>query len=199
MKVKKRRRRAKSSVNRLVLGLVLLNLIVSMWTLKLGNQRLAPYADHETLTFVRKISHAAQSVAQKKQLYSSVMMAQAILESNNGKSQLSQKPYYNFFGIKGSYKERSVIFPTLEDDGQGNLYRIDAAFRSYGSLTACFLDYARVLNDPLYDKTHKKFWSHYQDATATLTGTYATDTTYHTKLNELIEWYQLTNFDGLMK
>ncbi|HGI0828303.1 TPA: N-acetylmuramidase, partial [Streptococcus pyogenes] len=34
---------------------------------------------------------------------------------------------------------------------------------------------------------------------ATLTGTYATDTTYHTKLNELIEWYQLTNFDGLMK
>lgn len=197
--MKKRRRRAKSSVNRLVLRLVLLNLIVSMWTLKLGNQRLAPYADHETLTFVRKISHAAQSVAQKKQLYSSVMMAQAILESNNGKSQLSQKPYYNFFGIKGDYKGRSAIFPTLEDDGQGNLYQIDDAFRSYGSMTACFEDYARVLNDPLYTKTHKNLGSHYHDATAALTGTYATDTSYNTKLNELIAVYQLTYFDSPMK
>lgn len=71
-----------------------------MWTLKLGNQRLAPYADHETLTFVRKISHAAQSVAQKKQLYSSVMMAQAILESNNGKSQLSQNLIIIFSGLR---------------------------------------------------------------------------------------------------
>ncbi|GAA0053941.1 UNVERIFIED_CONTAM: glycoside hydrolase family 73 protein [Streptococcus canis] len=199
MKRKKRRRRAKTSVNRLVLGLVSLNLIVSIWTLRSANQRLALYAGHETLIFVGQISHAAQAVAQKKKLYSSVMMAQAILESNNGKSQLSQKPYYNFFGIKGNYKGRSVIFPTLEDDGQGNFYQIDDAFRSYGSLTACFEDYARVLSNPLYDKTHKKFWSHYQDATATLTGTYATDTTYHTKLNELIDLYQLTYFDSPMK
>lgn len=108
--MKKRRRRAKSSVNRLVLGLVLLNLIVSMWTLKLGNQRLAPYADHETLTFVRKISHAAQAVAQKEKLYSSVMMAQAILESNNGKSQLSQKPYYNFLVLKGIIRGGRLFF-----------------------------------------------------------------------------------------
>ncbi|GAA0058303.1 putative peptidoglycan hydrolase [Streptococcus canis] len=199
MKRKKRRRRAKTSVNRLVLGLVSLNLIVSIWTLRSANQRLTLYAGHETLIFVGQISHAAQAVAQKKKLYSSVMMAQAILESNNGKSQLSQKPYYNFFGIKGNYKGRSVIFPTLEDDGQGNFYQIDDAFRSYGSLTACFEDYARILSNPLYDKTHKKFWSHYQDATATLTGTYATDTTYHTKLNELIDLYQLTYFDSPMK
>ena len=33
--------------------------------------------------------------------YASVMIAQAILESDSGQSTLSQKPSYNFFGIKG--------------------------------------------------------------------------------------------------
>ncbi|GDZ88173.1 putative peptidoglycan hydrolase [Streptococcus dysgalactiae] len=177
----------------------MLSAFVSIWTLRKAQQELTAYATHDTMVFVRQISHAAQAVAQKEKLYSSVMMAQAILESNNGKSQLSQKPYYNFFGIKGDYKGRSAIFPTLEDDGQGNLYQVDDAFRSYGSMTACFEDYARVLNDPLYTKTHKNLGSHYRDATAALTGTYATDTSYNTKLNELIAVYQLTYFDSPMK
>lgn len=199
MKRKKRRRTTNPPLNALALCLVLLSTFVSIWTLRKAQQELTAYATHDTMVFVRQISHAAQAVAQKEKLYSSVMMAQAILESNNGKSQLSQKPYYNFFGIKGDYKGRSAIFPTLEDDGQGNLYQIDDAFRSYGSMTACFEDYARVLNDPLYTKTHKNLGSHYHDATAALTGTYATDTTYNTKLNELIAVYQLTYFDSPMK
>lgn len=193
--MKKRRRRARSSVNRLVLGLVLLNLIVSMWTLKLGNQRLAPYADHETLTFVRKISHAAQSVAQKKQLYSSVMMAQAILESNNGKSQLSQKPYYNFFGIKGAYNGSSVTMSTWEDDGNGNTYTIDQAFRAYPSIADSLNDYADLLSSSTYIGARKSNTLSYQDATAALTGLYATDTSYNLKLNNIIATYGLTAYD----
>ncbi|MGT2935548.1 glucosaminidase domain-containing protein [Streptococcus castoreus] len=199
MKTKRRRRSHPKQFDGFVVGLVLLNLMISVWTLISTKKRLEPYAGDQTMVFVRQISHSARAVAQKKKLYSSVMMAQAILESNNGKSQLSQKPYYNFFGIKGSYKGRSAIFPTLEDDGQGNLYQIDAAFRSYGSLTASFEDYARVLSDPLYQNTKKSFRSHYQKATATLTGTYATDTAYNIKLNDIIERYQLTNFDSPMK
>ncbi|EFY02478.1 glycoside hydrolase family 73 protein [Streptococcus dysgalactiae] len=199
MKRKKRRKATNPSLKAFALCLVLLSAFVSIWTLRKAKQELTAYATHDTMVFVRQISHAAQAVAQKEKLYSSVMMAQAILESNNGKSQLSQRPYYNFFGIKGNYKERSAIFSTLEDDGQGNLYQIDDAFRSYGSMTACFEDYARVLNNPLYTKTHKNLGSHYYDATAALTGTYATDTSYNTKLNELIAVYQLTYFDSPMK
>lgn len=199
MKRKKRRRATNPSLKALALCLVLLSAFVSIWTLRKAKQELTAYATHDTMVFVRQISHAAQAVAQKEKLYSSVMMAQAILESNNGKSQLSQRPYYNFFGIKGNYKGRSAVFSTLEDDGQGNLYQIDDAFRSYGSMTACFEDYARVLNNPLYTKTHKNLGSHYYDATAALTGTYATDTSYNTKLNELIAVYQLTYFDSPMK
>lgn len=159
----------------------------------------SPYAQTPRHLFVSRVSHAAQTVAQRHDLYPSVMLAQAILESNNGQSQLSQKPYYNFFGIKGNYKGHSVILPTLEDDGQGNLYQIDDAFRSYGNLSACFEDYARLLSDPLYQNTHKKKADTYQEVTTNLTGTYATDTAYAAKLNQVIETYQLYYFDYPIK
>ncbi len=43
-------------------------------------------------------------------LYASVMIAQAILESGGGQSRLSQAPYFNLFGIKGTYQGQGVAF-----------------------------------------------------------------------------------------
>ena len=53
--------------------------------------------------FINQIAPHAQSVANANDLYASVMMAQAILESAWGQSTLAQAPNYNLFGIKGSY------------------------------------------------------------------------------------------------
>ncbi|SQG82948.1 mannosyl-glycoprotein endo-beta-N-acetylglucosaminidase family protein [Streptococcus uberis] len=194
---KKVRRKPKSSktFENSIISWILLSLIISVISLKYYQRQLISYHGNESIQFIGKVSHSAQKVAQQKDLYSSVMIAQAILESNNGKSQLSQKPYYNFFGIKGEYKGKSVDLPTLEDDGQGNLFKIDANFRSYGSLTNGFNDYAKVLEDPLYKTTHQSQTRSHKEATATLTGHYATDTSYHEKLNKIIEVYQLTLFD----
>ncbi|WP_369598788.1 glucosaminidase domain-containing protein, partial [Enterococcus sp. S86.2] len=38
---------------------------------------------------------AASQIAQENDLYASVMIAQAVLESGNGSSVLAQAPYYN--------------------------------------------------------------------------------------------------------
>ena len=38
------------------------------------------------------------------------MIAQAILESGSGESQLAKEPYYNLFGVKGSFKEIVLAF-----------------------------------------------------------------------------------------
>lgn len=38
------------------------------------------------------------------------MIAQAILESGSGESQLAKEPYYNLFGVKGSFQGNSVSF-----------------------------------------------------------------------------------------
>lgn len=148
-----------------------------------------------TEQFIQEIGPKAQLIARQNDLYASVMIAQAILESDSGRSRLSQSPYFNFFGIKGDFHGQSVSFETWEDDGQGNPYTIVADFRSYGSVTNGLSDYASILRQNLYRLTHRSQSRSYRDATAALTGTYATDTTYGQKLNDLIQRYHLTRYD----
>ncbi|WP_088271770.1 glucosaminidase domain-containing protein [Enterococcus wangshanyuanii] len=49
----------------------------------------------------------ARKIGQETNLFASVMIAQAILESGSGGSQLSQEPYNNLFGIKGEFEGQS--------------------------------------------------------------------------------------------
>lgn len=50
----------------------------------------------DTQTFIQTIGEDARYIAAQNDLYASVMIAQAILESNSGQSALSQAPNYNF-------------------------------------------------------------------------------------------------------
>ena len=156
--------------------------------------RMTP-TDETTVAFIAEIGETSRYLAARNDLYASVMIAQAILESDSGQSQLSQKPLYNFFGIKGEYNGQSVTLPTWEDDGKGNPYHIDAAFRSYGSVENSLQDYVEFLEGSYYVGVHRSKTRSYKDATAALTGVYATDTTYGDKLNSIIEQYQLTIYD----
>ncbi|OFK21387.1 hypothetical protein HMPREF2829_03730 [Aerococcus sp. HMSC072A12] len=54
--------------------------------------------------FIGLIGEYAREVAGTNGLYASVMIAQAILESDSGRSDLASPPYFNLFGIKGSYQ-----------------------------------------------------------------------------------------------
>lgn len=148
-----------------------------------------------TQAFINNIGPTASAIAQERDLYASVMIAQAILESSNGQSGLSQAPYYNFFGIKGAYNGSSVTMSTWEDDGAGNTYTIDQPFRAYPSIADSLYDYANLLSSNLYAGARKSNTLSYQDATAALTGLYATDTSYNLKLNNIIETYGLTAYD----
>nr|WP_239548909.1 glucosaminidase domain-containing protein [Streptococcus loxodontisalivarius] len=148
-----------------------------------------------TQDFIEEISASASLIAQKNDLYASVMIAQAILESNSGQSVLSNSPAYNLFGIKGDYQGNSVVMQTWEDDGSGQTYTIDAQFRAYPSRSASLEDYAALLDKDIYQSVHKSQTSSYTDATAALTGTYATDTSYGSKLNSIIERYGLLIYD----
>ena len=161
----------------IIIGLLaLLGLLASLNFPKLTMEKNMTSTDETTVAFIAEI-------------------AQAILESDSGQSQLSQKPSYNFFGIKGEYNGQSVTLPTWEDDGKGNPYHIDAAFRSYGSVENSLQDYVDFLEGSYYVGVHRSKTRSYKDATAALTGVYATDTTYGDKLNSIIEQYQLTIYD----
>ena len=55
----------------------------------------------DTRQFIKSIAKHAHKIGQKENIYASVMMAQAILESDSGKSTLAQSPNFNLFGVKG--------------------------------------------------------------------------------------------------
>ena len=154
-------------------------------------------------SFLGKITKYATDIATKNDLYASVMIAQAALESAWGNSGLAAE-HNNLFGIKGSYNGKSVQLDTLEDDGSGSYYATKEGFRKYDNWGQSLNDYASVLTgDHNPNSWRYKFYqgarvsntSAYQDATKWLTGRYATDTTYHTKLNKIIEDYNLTQYD----
>lgn len=149
----------------------------------------------QTQLFINQIAGTASQIAQANDLYASVMIAQAVLESNSGQSGLSAAPNNNFFGIKGAYNGASVTMKTWEDDGNGNAYEIDQAFRSYPSIADSLSDYAALLSTPTYAGVRQSNTLSYQDATAALTGLYATDTSYNVKLNSIIQAYGLTAYD----
>ena len=157
---------------------------------------------YSTNPFLNQIIPSATIIAAKNDLYASVMMAQAILESGWGTSALASAPNYNLFGIKGNYNGESVNMGTLEDSGGQNYYPINAEFRKYPSYAESLQDYANLLangtswNPNYYAGAWKSNAASYQDATAYLTGRYATDTAYSAKLNRIIAQYGLDQYDN---
>ncbi|WP_124058894.1 LysM peptidoglycan-binding domain-containing protein [Vaginisenegalia massiliensis] len=206
-KAEKRLASAKSLLKQFNTGLVLLSsgAILS----QVAAQATPVYAYDAKTTqqeFLNKIGDYAKKIAKENDLYASVMIAQAILESGWGQSTLAKAPNYNLFGIKGKYNGQSAVMNTLEDDGSGNYYTIQADFRRYNNYGESLTDYANVLTgDNGASQWRYNYYlgarfsqaMTYQAATQWLTGRYATDTSYASKLNALIRDYNLTQYDML--
>lgn len=149
-----------------------------------------------TQQFIDTIGEDARELCQKNDLYASVMIAQAVVESASGSSGLSCEPYNNLFGIKGSYDGKSVRMKTQEDDGKGNLETIVAEFRKYPTMLESLEDYVGLLtNNILYNPVKKSNTQSYEDACDYLQGRYATSTSYSRTLKAYIDAYDLTEYD----
>jgi flagellum-specific peptidoglycan hydrolase FlgJ len=161
-------------------------------------------ANTTTQEFIDSFAQDAQILGQDYDIFASVLIAQAILESGSGSSVLSSAPHHNLFGIKGSHTGKSIVLPTMEDNGRGELFEIQAAFRSYGSYRDSMVDYVKLIrggitgNTDFYQEVWRSKAKNYLRATDSLTGTYATDTEYSKKLNSLIAVYELTKYDEVI-
>lgn len=115
----------------------------------------------DTRDFIQSIAKDAHQIGKDQDIYASVMIAQAILESDSGKSSLAQSPNHNLFGIKGDYKGQSVTFNTLEADSSNHMFSIQAGFRKYPSTKQSLEDYADLIkhgidgNPSIYKPTWK--------------------------------------------
>ena len=153
-------------------------------------------------TFLNTATRQAQKVAKKYGLYPSVMIAQAIVESNWGQSGLAVNAN-NLFGMKAddSWPGATYSAKTREEDKNGKSYYVTAKFRKYSTYQESFDDNGKKLRlgvswqPDRYQGTWLENASSYTDATKALTGTYATANNYNTILNSRITAYNLTQYD----
>jgi LysM repeat protein len=150
------------------------------------------------LSFIQEILPAAKKVGKEFNILVSLILAQAIHESNWGKSGLATKGF-NLFGIKGTYNGQSVTMKTWEVYGGKNVH-VDANFRKYPSWYESLKDLANLYqNGVSWDRSKYKKVIGETDykaaARAVQSAGYATDPNYADKLIKTIESNKLTQYD----
>lgn len=149
--------------------------------------------------FIDKIVKAAGTLFSDSGILTSVIIAQAILESGWGKSELAKKAS-NYFGLNNYNDEVTKIYGTYsiddapQDDGTGNVTFHTEVFCKFNNLRECIeclhrwytmRDYYKcIINDKDYHSVCRKLQGHY-----------ATDIHYSEKLINIIDKYALVSFD----
>jgi peptidoglycan hydrolase-like protein with peptidoglycan-binding domain len=146
--------------------------------------------------FIQSIEEGALQGYEKYGILPSLTIAQAILESGWGSSQLS-KSANNLFGIKAfsDWTRRRINLPTTEwYDGQMKI--VNAEFRAYDSFNDSIEDHNKLLSFARY-KTVREC-TDYRDACRQIYECgYATDPRYTEKLISIIEKNRLFEYDNI--
>ncbi len=157
--------------------------------------------------FIRVVGKLARADMKKTGILASVTIAQAILESNYGKSLLGLEAN-NLFGMKASLSGN-----TWKSDWDGETYKkktleyingryitITADFRAYSSYAESIRDHSNYLRyamngTTLRYKGVKNNKSYVKTIQIIRNGGYATDPNYVSKICSLIKKYNLTKYD----
>jgi flagellum-specific peptidoglycan hydrolase FlgJ len=145
--------------------------------------------------FIEKYSVLAVKEMDTYGIPASVIMAQAVLESNFGTSELFQKNNASF-GIKCFSKSCKPGHCTpIEVIHNGDSHK--DFYRSYPSVWASFRDHSQFLVNHSYKKLLKSENTYKQWAIGLEQLGYATDSQYAEKLISIIEKYELNRLDNL--
>ncbi len=136
--------------------------------------------------FIEKYKNMAIAATADTGLFPSVILAMAILETNNGESILARK-YNNFFGIKDgvSWRGPTVLIDTSEYTS-GGFSDVKQSFRTYNDPKASFADVVRLLTQNDIYKDVQDTRSPFSQSKAIQAAGYATDPNYSYKLNTII-------------
>ena len=150
-----------------------------------------------TENYIRTYGHIAINEMNRVGIPASIKMAQAILESNSGRSTLARQSN-NHFGIKcGKNWTGGEVYH--EDDDYENGLLIRSCFRAYDDPAESFMAHSEFLANP-YSKRYKFLFDlDPQDYKSWARGLkkagYATDPNYPSKLISIIDNYRLYELD----
>lgn len=157
--------------------------------------------------FIDEFGPGMAKLADQHNMYASIMIGQAILESGGGEFTAGTK--YNFFGIKCTDRIRQKwgcgsVVTTTEEDSNGNKYQIQASFAEApggdpdqaGMLYIDFFVNQAAFKDAAWGMTKTRH-PNYMSALVSLIRDvkYATDSSYVSSVSGLIKTYDLTRFD----
>ena len=185
---------------------VVLGVLLMMIAFVLSLRGLStPFADQEQndeakthQQFIDQLAPYAKELQNGYGVLPSIILGQAILESNWGKSTLASK-YNNLFGIKAFGDQKKVNLETKEFVNeewitiQGDFRVYDSWEQSMDSHTQLFVN-GVDWNPALYEKVLTA--TNYQEAAQALQEAgYATDPSYSEKIIQVIETYHLDQYD----
>ncbi len=149
--------------------------------------------------YVEQFKASAILEMQRGGVPASITLAQGILESGAGTSELALNAN-NHFGIKCGTNWRGKTYKKKDDDKDENGNLIESCFRKYDKVVESYLDHAEFLRDPKkeyrygflfkLDRTDYKGWAEGLEAAG-----YSTSNTYSEKLVDIIERYKLYEYD----
>lgn len=152
----------------------------------------------EKKAFIASIVDGVVNDAVKKGVLPSLTLAQAILESGWGNSELAYK-HFNYFGIKAGNSPQFVLMPTKEYI-RGKWVTVQAKFRKYASVEEGIADHtnlfhrAKLGNGLRYQKVLDAK-DYKQACIAVRECGYATDPNYTKLLTDIIEQNGLQKYD----
>ena len=94
--------------------------------------------------FITSFAESAVRICKKYNLYPSVCIAQACIESTWGEDAIKT---YNLFGRKAVNGDEYIELPTREQLEDGSYITIDAKFKVYHSFDEAFEDYCILLTE----------------------------------------------------
>lgn len=157
------------------------------------------HKEYTAQEFIDYLAPLAQEDYKKSGILPSVTIAQGMVESANGNSELARNAN-NLFGIKASSPWTGDKYTkSTSEFVSGKYVKVDADFRKYKSWEDSVKDHGEFFKSTptrvkLYEPVYTaKDW---QTAVNALTGTYATSPTYAQTLTKRIKDYGLDKYDS---
>jgi peptidoglycan hydrolase-like protein with peptidoglycan-binding domain len=166
-----------------------------------GNLDLKRRGMMDKREFINSVKAGALKGYADYKILPSITVAQAILESAWGNSELTRRAN-NLFGVKAfsDWEGKKITLETTEYYN-GEKQIVYADFRAYNSLNESIEDHSKLLSYSRYKPLRE--CENYKDASQRIYECgYATDPKYPEKLIRIIEenkLYELDNFDGKVK
>ena len=177
---------------------LLLLLLFCLYGCKNERVEVLSLKEQQVYNYINKYRFAAKVELTKSGIPISIKLAQGILESKCGSSELARKAN-NHFGIKCGKNWKGKSYTILSDEWdrkRGRMIARKGCFRAFATADDCYNAHSQLLKHKRYKKLFELDYRDYKNWALGLQKLgYATDPDYAKKIITIVERYHLYELD----